>query len=796
MESQSKLKDSAPADISEAFESFFKAIQITDATTIVGYFLKNFCETEQSTNDNINRFIFVLKIKSEQIKSSSSQSETLKSDVELYKKSLIILGTLSRYVKHSNSFSVYIKDIVENLFLPHFLESFDEDMKFEVLRSYTSLLQIYEDTIESYSAQFIQHLVTIDINRSGFPQSSIKSIIDFMVIIMQASPLLVINNIKLIESLIKIYCLKEDETIYEDLTQVLGQFFQLYLPYKSSIIESTNDDDSDDESDDEDESSMVDSNKLKVSAMGLENTVNINLLESLANQLIENINKESSSISLGILCGYSSIYIKDKSLSNYIFNYYLSMIKKDNICNKENRKVTVSIINSLRIGVSNTCIRCSEECQTILIETFKTLLECIGDIREYVKSNLTKGTQVFFQRIRSSIILNLISIIRIIKDSFQYAEEFLIYAPVLADPIIFSEFIISLNRNLNHLQQQQQQQKQDKESIEYNEKKSLIQEIYLPKVLNPLLGEIVKPVQKYKSMTIHIIQAIGNIALSSQLLYQPFIETTIERLSQFVVKNWKSISKYAPSCIVTLDKLMQLLVHDELYKSQYLDTIILSVYMKLLNSSKSIQLDETIDDEDEDVEEDDDDAEEDENGKKKKKNIDSDIISKIMFTILECLTNTIPKISKRLIDMENQSVGKNIAKEIYKYLMSQIGVEEVIFDADRYIRLAQLDLLNEIYCHCLPCLPKSNHITISIKHIFNEMLQIQLALELGEEEVDRNGHSQRKDICLNAFKSIINNSILDKQSCSEQLKELINSNQTSNDIDKHQVKKELLELFK
>ncbi|KAN0022362.1 hypothetical protein ACTFIU_004542 [Dictyostelium citrinum] len=786
MESESKLKESIPADISEAFESFFKAIQITDATTIVSYFLKNFCETEQSTNDNINRFIFVLKIKSEQIKSSSSQtSENLKSDVELYKKSLIILGNLSRYVKHSNSFSVYLKDIIENLLLPHFIESFDEDMKFEVLRSFTSLLQIYEDTIESYSTQFVQHLVTVDINRSGFPQSSIKSIIDFIVILMQASPLLIINNIKLIESLIKIYCLKEDETIYEDLTQVLGQFFQLYLPYKSSKIESTNDDDdSDDESDDEDESSMVDSNKLKVSAMGLDNSVDIKLLESLAKQLIENINKESSSIFFGILLGYSSIYIKDKSLSNFIFNSYLSMIKKDNICNKENRKVTVNIINSLRIGVSNTCLKSSEECQLILIETFKTLLECIGDIREYVKSNLTKGAQVFFQRVRSSIILNLISIIRIIKDSFQYAEEFLIYAPVLADPIIFSEFIISLNRNLNQLEQN---------TNEYNEKKSMIQDIYLPKILNPLLAEIVKPVQKYKSMTIHIIQAIGNIALSCQLLYQPFIETTIERLSQFVVKNWKSISKYAPSCIVTLDKLMQLFIHDQLYKSQYLETIILSVYMKLLNSSKSIQLDDTIDDDDDEEDEDD---EVDSNGNKKKKNVDSDIISKIMFTILECLTNTIPKINKRLIEFDNQSVGKNIGKEIYKYLMSQIGVEEVIFDADRYIRLAQLDLLNEIYCHCLPCLPKSNHITISVKHIFNEMLQIQLALELGEEDVDRNGRSQRKDICLNAFKSIINNSNLDKQSCSEQLKELINSNQTSNDIDKHQVKKELLELFK
>ncbi|KAN0032400.1 hypothetical protein ACTFIV_006294 [Dictyostelium citrinum] len=788
MESESKLKESIPADISEAFESFFKAIQITDATTIVSYFLKNFCETEQSTNDNINRFIFVLKIKSEQIKSSSSQtSENLKSDVELYKKSLIILGNLSRYVKHSNSFSVYLKDIIENLLLPHFIESFDEDMKFEVLRSFTSLLQIYEDTIESYSTQFVQHLVTVDINRSGFPQSSIKSIVDFIVILMQASPLLIINNIKLIESLIKIYCLKEDETMYEDLTQVLGQFFQLYLPYKSSKIESTNDDDdSDDESDDEDESSMVDSNKLKVSAMGLDNSVDIKLLESLAKQLIENINKESSSIFFGILLGYSSIYIKDKSLSNFIFNSYLSMIKKDNICNKENRKVTVNIINSLRIGVSNTCLKSSEECQLILIETFKTLLECIGDIREYVKSNLTKGAQVFFQRVRSSIILNLISIIRIIKDSFQYAEEFLIYAPVLADPIIFSEFIISLNRNLNQLEQN---------TNEYNEKKSMIQDIYLPKILNPLLAEIVKPVQKYKSMTIHIIQAIGNIALSCQLLYQPFIETTIERLSQFVVKNWKSISKYAPSCIVTLDKLMQLFTHDQLYKSQYLETIILSVYMKLLNSSKSIQLDDTIDDDDDD-DEDEEDNEVDSNGNKKKKNVDSDIISKIMFTILECLTNTIPKINKRLIEFDNQSVGKNIGKEIYKYLMSQIGVEEVIFDADRYIRLAQLDLLNEIYCHCLPCLPKSNHITISVKHIFNEMLQIQLALELGEEDVDRNGRSQRKDICLNAFKSIINNSNLDKQSCSEQLKELINSNQTSNDIDKHQVKKELLELFK
>ncbi|KAM9963740.1 hypothetical protein ACTFIW_006991 [Dictyostelium discoideum] len=790
MESQSKINEPIPTDISEAFESFFKAIQITDATTIVSYFLKNFCETEQSTNDNINRFIFVLKIKSEQIKSSSQTSETLKSDVELYKKSLIILGNLSRYVKHSNSFTVYLKDIIENLLFPHFLESFDEDMKFEVLRSFTSLLQIYEDTIESYSTQFIQHLVTVDINRSGFSQSSIKSIIDFMVILMQTSPLLIINNIKLVESLIKIYILKEDEIIYEDLTQVLGQFFQLYLPYKSSKIESTNDDDSDDdESDDEDESSMVDSNKLKISAMGLENSVDIKLLELLSKQLIENINKESSSIFFGILCGYSSIYIKDKSLSNFIFNSYLSMIKKDNICNKENRKVTVSIINSLRIGVSNACLKSSEECQLILIEIFKTLLECIGDIREYVKSNLTKGAQAFFQRIRSSIILNLISIIRIIKDSFQYAEEFLIYAPVLADPIIFSEFIISLNRNLNQIQ---------KETNEYNEKKSLIQDIYLPKILNPLLAEIVKPVQKYKSMTIHIIQAIGNIALSCQILYQPFIETTIERLSQFVVKNWKSISKYAPSCIVTLDKLMQLFIHDQLYKSQYLETIILSVYMKLLNSSKSIELDDTIDDDDDDQDEDDQDEEDevDSNGKKKKKNIDSDIISKIMFTILECLTNTIPKISKHLIEFDNQSVGKNIGKEIYKYLMSQIGVEEVIFDADRYIRLAQLDLLNEIYCHCLPCLPKSNHISISIKHIFNEMLQIQVALELGEEELDRNGHSQRKDICLNAFKSIINNSNLDKQSCSEQLKELINSNQTSNDIDKHQVKKELLELFK
>ncbi|KAN0050338.1 hypothetical protein ACTA71_003457 [Dictyostelium dimigraforme] len=786
--------ESVPADISEAFESFFKAIQITDATTIVGYFLKNFCETEQSTNDNINRFIFVLKIKSEQIKSSTQQTEALKSDVELYKKSLIILGALSRYVKHSNSFSIYLKDIIDNLLLPHFLESFDEDMKFEVLRSFTSLLQIYEDTIESYSTQFIQHLVTVDINRSGFPQYSIKSIIDFMVILMQASPLLVINNIKLVESLIKIYCLKEDETIYEDLTQILGQFFQLYLPYKSSKIESTNDDDdSDDESDDEDESSMVDSNKLKVSAMGLENMVDIKLLELLAKQLVENINKESSSIFFGILCGYSSIYIKDKSLSNFIFNSYLSMIKKETICNKENRKVTVSIINSLRIGVSNTCLKCSDECQLILIETFKTLLECIGDIKEYVKSNLTKGTQVFFQRVRSSIILNLISIIRIIKDSFQYAEEFLIYAPVLADPIIFSEFIISLNRNLNQIQQQQQQ-----ETNEYKEKKSLIQDIYLPKILNPLLAEIVKPVQKYKSMTIHIIQAIGNIALSCQLLYQPFIETTIERLSQFVVKNWKSISKYAPSCIITLDKLMQLFVYDQLYKSQYLDTIILSVYLKLLNSSKSIQLDDTIDDDDDDEEDDEEvqDDEVDSNGNKKKKNVDSDIISKIMFTILECLTNTIPKISKRLIEFDNQSVGKNIGKEIYKYLMGQIGVEEVIFDADRFIRLAQLDLLNEIYCHCLPCLPKSNHITISVKHIFNEMLQIQLALELGEEDVDRNGRSQRKDICLNTFKSIINNSNLDKQSCSEQLKELINSNQTSSDIEKHQIKKELLELFK
>lgn len=70
---------------------------------------------------------------------------------------------------------------------------------------------------------------------------------------------------------------------------------------------------------------MVDSNKLKVSAMGLENSVDIKLLELLSKQLIENINKESSSIFFGILCGYSSIYIKDKSLSNFIFNSYLSM---------------------------------------------------------------------------------------------------------------------------------------------------------------------------------------------------------------------------------------------------------------------------------------------------------------------------------------------------------------------------------------------------------------------------------------------------------------------------------------
>ncbi|EGC39372.1 hypothetical protein DICPUDRAFT_16141, partial [Dictyostelium purpureum] len=777
-------------DVSEAFETFFKAIQISDPNNIVNYFLKNFCTDEQTTSDNINRFIFVLKIKSKQIKlniSNNENKEVLKSDIELFKKSLIILGTLSRYVKYSSSFSIYLSDIIENLLLPHFIdESSDDDTKMQVLSSYTSLLQCYEDTIESYSLQFIEYLQkSFDINKEGLSNASIKTIIDFIVILMQASPLLVIKNNKIIESLIKIYCSIKDENLYEDLTQVLGQYFQLYLPYKSSKNEEDDDEDTDDDEDDFESDGNGNSNNNKVSEMNLENEISISLLENLSKLLFDNINKESSTIFLGILCGYTSIYIKDKSLCNNIFSSYLEILKKDNICNRENRKITVNIIDSLRIGVSNAAIRESNQLQETLINIFKVLLDCIGDIKEYVKNNLNKGSQAFFQRSRSSIILNLMAIIRVVNDFFEFSEEFLIYAPVLADPLIFSEFITSLTRNIDSISNTIATtiSEEEKQSLisKRQTKISLLLENYLPKILNPLLSEIVKPIQKYKSMTIHVIKAIGNIAQSTKEFYQPFLDTTVERLCQFVAKNWKSISRYAPSIITTLDKVLKLFTISSLYKPIYLNSIIQQVYLKILNNSNSIQLDNGDDDDKDDDEEDD------------QQDKDTDVISKIVFKVLTSLTETLP-IIKNCLQVDPNST--NITKDLYKYLIGQIGTEEVIFDADRYIRLAQLDLLTELYTHFSNNLQFDipQHESISFKHIFNELGQIQIALELGEEELDKNQKSQRKEICLNTFKSIVlSNPQFNKENLVELLKEFINNTKSNqNDIDKHQIKKDLL----
>ncbi|KYQ89493.1 hypothetical protein DLAC_10168 [Tieghemostelium lacteum] len=712
---------------SSNIELLFKKIEDTDysdLSNVLQLFLKNYCQDETTTSQHLNLF-YSSMIQLQQTYQSQKDTKNL------YKKSIICLGIIARYIPWVNVFENLKDKFIQEVLLASLQfdikesKSSNDSLQDEIIKSYTLILQVFQEKLDTYSETILNQIqIEQEVNRD--------SIISFLSILIQVSPLLVVNRVKILEYFIQIYIDTKDSQVHEELTQFLGQFFQLYIPFKSFKVG----DDEDDQDDEDDDSNSNEADRLKeIEKLG--NQISVPTLVSLSKHLVqpENLNQESTLLFLGIFTAYSFIHLQEQSpetvvLLSQTYSQYLSM---DNIYDKENRKQTVSILDSLRISLSNLYV-VKKHCEILdqILETlFKVLLGTITSCKDYFKKNQSKGVQNLYFKVRNSVILSLGTLMKHMRHFFRFADQFQQHTGILADPLILSDFIVALVNDINSTPTESNQEKQ--------EKLDKFKGTYLPSIVEPLLSELSKSTIKYKTVTTHIIQSLGTIIQHSQELYQDYLDETIKILEKFIQSNYTTISNSLITIIESISKILNLFGNDKIYKFDYMKSIF-NIYFLILNGSSEI------------IVEDQDEEEEEEVGKLS--NLDSDIISKILFTILESIFNSFKNIRVRL----ESSDGQLILEDIYSYLIEKMK-EEVIFDADRYVRMMQLDLINEVYTFfgdCVEFLGKS--LPNTIKQFVKELLMIQYQIEIGEEQEFNN---QRLEICLKGISALGKRSTLD-----------------------------------
>ncbi|EGG17536.1 hypothetical protein DFA_08532 [Cavenderia fasciculata] len=680
--------------------------------------------------------------------------------INLLRKSTISIGLIARYSPYASSFKEHLRDIFANvvepllLFKPTaassqstFVNLSNEisALNIEALKCYSMMLQsCYDQEMMDPMSFKVMDIVqknhiknikpidpnTVDLNAHNIHNYLNQIISDLVATLIQVSPGLIIENNTLISYLVDSY-LSSPTSATEDqdnqeLISILGHYLQLFIikkfqPTSSSKQTSgsmSNGQQEQDEEQDGDENDrdyysktvMVHSKSIEKCRKEFANVnlfrdtkVLVSVIERIQSKLLatqEEVDpslpkggkksgvlpptswNESYIILLGIILSYSCIHPttvngESNDIINFIFNIFLNRIEqlndqfKNGVIGNTNQFQTVDkILNTLSFVFANLPTSSNDQAlQSYLPRFLDIFIDLFSNVKNRLKEQTSatttttttpasKALKKNFISMRENLCKCLGSMLRVYNHFFARAHDFVSFSHVLAEPLVMADFIYSLHRQLNN---------NDTDSMDIEKYKDDYSQEYFPKIFTSLISQLSLKFKTNINLSKSFLKSILHICCFEQKEILPYVERLVQVLKNiFVVEDLETYITYSYESILVLSKLAT----SSLSVSNNQDfEVIWNIFITSVND-QTVFHPLTMDVIDE---------------------IDQESMIRSKFALIEELC-VIIKCNHR-----NQAkTTTELAEPLFKYLDAHVGVEEIIFDSDLFLRMSELSLVKSL----------------------------------------------------------------------------------------------------
>ncbi|EFA84178.1 hypothetical protein PPL_03252 [Heterostelium album PN500] len=700
--------------------------------------LKNYCINQTITTQYIKSFTDLVV---ESIANISGNTN----DIDILRKLITSIGLIARYSPYINSFKSYLDRVINDILLVT-LRSFNNVTDYdsveiralyvETIRSYTLILQAYNDQMDKYTKPVIESL-TKHFDSGLFPvivqseieQYSITSILELVAVLIQTSPTLILDNFNLLQYIINVFInldIEKFTPIFDEIVNVIGHYLQMfiYVPFESleqtpstqkkkhpNARDEESDDDDDEDQDDETQTLTAEQRQeqLKIKRSELSNYKKPSIQQSI--QLLQKVTsspnhpkKESCIILMGIISSYSLIhhYCECQPVVEIVFNHFSDRFNEQD----EHLKL---VINCLAYVFSNTP-RELEIVQQYLPVFFNKVTLYFTNIKNHSKENPTNKSLRTALAASREIVSHAISKMLLLFDCFfEYADEFISFAYVLAEPMVLSNFLYALLFQL--------------ESSTSNEQRQQFDQVYLPKVMKPLLSQLSSKYQSSTKLSSSILKSLNNISTFGEMYIKDYYNDIIDLVETVLKCSWQTFIPYSIDSISILSKIT---IKGECSQVQL---------EKIWRIFGLILTDRIVSNED---------------------GIDFDLVNRSKFIVLEEISSYLESVVNGTCASSKTCAPKpEQLATLYRYLLANIGCVEVTFDSDLYLRMSQLTVLNSLLKYSekvvVAAAVQSNDVSKDIdSSIHSVVAELILLSNMDDEE--------QQDTLMDHFIDIVNSS--------------------------------------
>eukprot|EP01133_Synstelium_polycarpum_P003782 gene3782-4361_t len=550
----------------------------------------------------------------------------------------------------------------------------------ESLRSYTLILQAYNESMEDHSKSVLDTLVgriVLDtLVGQAFDATSelsiyaLSSTIEFIAILIQVSPSLVIDRHLLMSHIINLYIQHDiSEThasINNDMLQVIGQYFQLFVcapfeeldrgqptdPKAQKNDKPAADADDEDEDVDDIQNALVEKRTRLAASDKPSPALSLQLIQKI---LVNNQWSESTILLLGVICSYASTHHpSDSQVIERIYNLFLDKLNQQDSLIEKNRDTVDTIIHCLAFVFTNTP-RSNTVVQRFLPLVLDSIVAIFTSIRAQMRDSQSKQTKKMFLESRDIFSRAIGKMLRIFERFSSHADDFLSFAHILAEPLVLSDFIYAIVREIK--------------STSSASLTDLLVTTYLPNAMNPLTSQLKSKHSTSFKLCKHIIRSIQMTMECASKFVESYCEKVVELMVEVMSTSWKCYEMYSAHAIPTLARVA--VITPALGER---------IWRTLLAVSKFIALEEMA-----------------------------------------------PLIASNPPTPAQQT-------ELFTYLLAHIGNEQVTFESEIYLRMAELGALKSL----LQASPSTFGTAESLKALVKEMEHILVAID--EDDINPEIH--------------------------------------------------------
>ncbi|GAM17005.1 hypothetical protein SAMD00019534_001800 [Acytostelium subglobosum LB1] len=774
---------------------------------LVQTLFKSYCTSQTATTKYVGLLVDLTADSMSKLKTSlynlqeGSEDPNIDESINQVRKLIISIGLIGRYSPYIVSFKEYLGYIVEHILLNSLqtINAMDmpvnskrrEDIQalyVESIRSYTLILQAYGEHMEQYGAALFE-AVSKHINDGMFGTGlsnnidsySLTSIIELLSILIQTTPQVVRANPLLVNHVVNaLVALKldgdDDHTaILDEMVQVLGHYLQLFIvcPFQSLNQDQyqkqkqkqkkqfgdqdgdDEDDDEDDEDEDEDDDEESDSSpdniqiRIAEKRQDLASKITVAKTLNIIDKLLTSNgfwDKETNIMLLAIIASYSLIHHGNESVPvmERIVHQFSDQLALAN-GGASNERAN-NIINSLAYLFSNTP-RDLAVVHTSLCQLYQCITQYFTRVksasRERMDSSVSREVKAALAQTRELVGVALGKMLLVHNNFSPSADEFLAFAFVLAEPLVLADFIYALVYDIKHHQN-------NGPIIEMTQR---LRDVYLPKTIGPLISQLKSKYQSSPKLAGCIIKAIGKMVAYAGGYMADYFDEIIDAMAMVMQYGWEVFSTHAVACISTLAKVVSA-------ETSGCTEYQLNRVMALFGLVLSEQIVANSDDDD---------------------HIDIDEMNRIKFMVLEEVGEYLEQAAMHFKPDSTQTQtqpSSNILSQLMAYLMVNIGVEEVTFDSELYLRMSQLTTLKQLVIYQRQVgTDSTDHIKTALGCMIDELVLISKMVD------DQEMQETLEDHCVDVLGDTVQNitKSIDRPGVLQILEQLMNEKSLPSD---------------